>query len=923
MIKRVIFYLFIAELIYVAVFNAGLNIDFTQKMINKMKPEKFQVTWQKAWTPYPFKIYIEDAAAWGASSSQKWKVEVASASASVSLLPLLKHHVRVYDVTAADVKYFQRPVKAEGKKAENESYFAPQQYFESTLSPEVVSKVQKKQQKKKESKRKKEKKAWKIALENIVAKGKHAFWLYQAKGDFNGIVTIDTLNIETKSGPFSVENAKIDIVMDALEIGKKRDVLTQSKIKGTVGFDPIVFSENKGAKILTFLSFDIDIASQMGNMDVLNVYLHRFKNAKLDGTGKLAGHINFQRGTLLAGTDLKISADTLLLEIMRYKVKGNAEIALNVKKNKAEVLQGKINFDSLQAYAADKKNEEDLLLFIGKGLVLNAEGSSRLMPLPAKKEMLTFLKVDIPTVSVDDISVFQDYVPEKWAFTLQEGSGELKAAMSYKKRHLAFDVNLLSKEAKVALAKKTFKTDLDLFVRFEASLGKKFEANMSGSYLSLKNSVLIDEKAKHTKSSQAWDTHLNIIESTFALPLDENNISNAEVLKSLDKADIKKLLSRSDATLKVEGLISQFEWLNLIMKNSLNLHFKGRGELNADLKLKQGLLAEGSTINVVPKDLNIALLDYVFTGEGLFHFLVTKGGSNPSMKFDLALHDAKMKRQDEKAAMIEQVKMHLQGEINELDLESSQKALALHLQIPSAKVKNIAVYNSYIPKNSPFKLTSGTADMHADIVLGTNNAKGYVKLNTHGLTMNIDDQKISARLNMDIKIASGVPKDMAFNIAASKIVLDQARVAGSTVQYKQPDWSAVVHLNKADVVWRKPIRLHSETSLHIKDSRPVIAMMDNKKGKHNWLSNLATIENIHGKATVNMANNVITFPYAMVKSDKIDIGAKGIISPNLRDGVFYLRFKGLKILLKMRNGKKNLDIFHVQKTFDNYIVPKP
>ncbi len=83
-----------------------------------------------------------------------------------------------------------------------------------------------------------------------------------------------------------------------------------------------------------------------------------------------------------------------------------------------------------------------------------------------------------------------------------------------------------------------------------------------------------------------------------------------------------------------------------------------------------------------------------------------------------------------------------------------------------------------------------------------------------------------------------------------------------------------------------------------------------------------TIENINGTATVNMQNNILTFPYAFVKSDKIDIGAKGIISEALRDGVFYLRYKRLKTLLKIRNGKKNLDIFNVEKTFNSYRVPK-
>jgi hypothetical protein len=94
-------------------------------MINKIKPEKFQMTWGKAWTPYPFKLFIEDASIWGASSSQKWKVKALSVSASVSLLPLLKHQVKIYGVNAVDVDYFQRPNKIDPDKAERVKYFIP------------------------------------------------------------------------------------------------------------------------------------------------------------------------------------------------------------------------------------------------------------------------------------------------------------------------------------------------------------------------------------------------------------------------------------------------------------------------------------------------------------------------------------------------------------------------------------------------------------------------------------------------------------------------------------------------------------------------------------------------------------------------------------------------------------------------------
>ena len=292
------------------------------------------------------------------------------------------------------------------------------------------------------------------------------------------------------------------------------------------------------------------------------------------------------------------------------------------------------------------------------------------------------------------------------------------------------------------------------------------------------------------------------------------------------------------------------------------------------------------------------------------------------MKFDVDLNHGQMKRTDEKQAMIDKVVLKIDGIGKNLSMDGLKDDVDIRMQIPTARVKKVSLYNQFLPKNSPFKFLNGSADLKADIALSSNNAKGSVSFKTHGFTMSVDDQKIEARLNADIKIASGVPKKMIFDISGSSIVLDQAKVKGTQTSYNNPDWSAIVKLEKANATWKKPIKLQSKTTLTIKDSRPIVAMIDNKREKHGFVSKILTVKDIKGTATLNMANNVIIFPDVYLKSDKIDLGAKGIISPTIRDGMFFLRYKKIKALLKIRDGKKNFDIFGVQKTFDNYVIPR-
>ncbi len=1234
-LRRIIFIILAVELLYILVFNAALNIPQTQTLINKIKPDKFQVHWKRAWTIYPLKVQAEGISASGETSSLKWKVDVKKAIASISLLPLLRHKVNVYDVTGTDIAYAQqRKHKKNADQSGDTPSVASVLGNEAHKTAPMAKKTSEKTREKKSDK--KGKKPWRITVNNAVVRGHHSFSIDKIKGDLDGGLSAD-VSIETKNGPFSLRNGKTDITLNSLQIGDGQMVLKESTIDAKVEILPVVFSENKGIKILKFLTLDSDIKAQMDNLDFLDIYLRSVKEMQLDGKGLLSGHINFDKGVLISGTELKVDADELSLAMLGHEVKGNGEVELNVMSAKPDELNVKVLFDDLQAYySAAEQKKNGAPLFVGKGLLAEAKGDPSLFPESSKTKKVTYLNIEIPSVKVEDLGQFQRYIPEKLNYKLYGGEGTLEAkasllANSFKsnvhvqstgahigidKQHLQSDLDLLlnldadngqkfsvdlsgshlsltnsklfnqeesdnkdlkpwntklninkgtltlpplpdliqvanlsqkpskkagmqqidkwmkeqlskkdellkllafdvdikayigdldflniyldsvkdmklygeglvdghinfdkgvllsgtelnidanqlsltmldhtvegngrvgldiakaksdtlnieilfddlqayygeiepnttndkrgvplfsgkglsikasgtpsllpkSSDAKkitylnieipsvkvqdlgqyqryipeklrfklyggegtleakanllansfkskvqvqstgahIGIDKKRFKSNLDLLLNLDADYTQKFNVDVSGSYLSLTDSRLFNQKKSKKKRSKPWDTKLNINKGTLTMPLPDmpkDANSTQKLSKEERAAKIKELMTQADAKLEISGSISQLDWINLLLKNSLGLSLWGRGEIEGNLELKKGSLLKGSALEVKSKELGVRLLDYSFSGDGAFSAEVTKGGKSPDAKFDVSLSRAQMKRQNEKQAMIDNVVLKLDGMGKNLNFEGVKKDIALHLQIPSARVKKVSLYNQFLPKDSPFSFAGGSANLNADIKLEPNAAKGYLNFATRGLTMKADDQKISARLSAKIKLAGGEPKNMKFDISGSTITLDQVKVVGKKAKYNKKDWSAIVKVKRANVVWRKPIWLKSETQLTIKDSRPIVAMIDNKRDKHGLISKLLTIENIHGMAKINMANNTITIPNAYVKSDKIDIGAKGIISPKLRDGMFFFRYKKLKGLLKIRNGKKNFDILHVQKTFDNYVIP--
>ena len=101
-------------------------------------------------------------------------------------------------------------------------------------------------------------------------------------------------------------------------------------------------------------------------------------------------------------------------------------------------------------------------------------------------------------------------------------------------------------------------------------------------------------------------------------------------------------------------------------------------------------------------------------------------------------------------------------------------------------------------------------------------------------------------------------------------------------------------------------------------SSPIVAMLSNHRNKNGWIEEMLTVGKIKGTASMDMQQQQIIFPHAFAGSDKIDIGAKGVITEHSRDGVIFARYQKLKGLLKIHDGKRSFDVIKAQQKFDDY-----
>jgi len=888
------------EIVYLIVANLALNLPLTQTLLNEHKPDKYRVHWERAWSWYPLRIHARGVSANGQTRSQQWQAEAPAAAASVALLPLLQRSVRVFNVQAQDVTYYQRPRPRPDKDyARVREFFPPIQDRVLEDKPPAAP-AQKKGQ------------GWRIIVNDIHVRGDHQLWVYQMQGRLSGDLHAD-VSYQTRGGPFSLSNGEVDLVIASLVINRDWELSRQGMLKGTLEFLPFVPREHRGIKSLAFLMVDADVATDVNSLEFLNFYLSALHGLSIDGAGRLAGHVHYEAGRLYPPTELTVSAPELALNMQSYRAGGSGDVSIRVDADNADKLDLNIRFASMELHHQGDATPH----LTGSNIELSAGGTTELMYWKDRRGGAGYAAVTIPEVSVPDLRVYQRYVPQHAALTLNGGQGTLSGQAELTRTSLDTQLQLLSDKADISYQDYRFRTDLDAAIKLAVASLERAHIDVSGSYVRLNGAKLSNQEQREAKP---WNASLSIDKGTLSSPLAQPRQPGSGVNSQVQDSGqrVKTFLAKADADFRLSGELSDLSWINLLFRNPYQLAVAGSGDLAARLRLQAGRLAAGTRVEITPRQLALEVLDYAVKGDGLVSLEVKQGGQRPDMDLHVKVDDALLQRRGDDQSFVHSVSLLLDAQARNMTFDGRNRDMDLHLQIPSARVSDMSVYNRYLLVNSPLQLTAGQAELTADISLQPDSAAGYVNLNTEGLRSRFKEQELSGDLSVDIRLSDGVPRDMQFDISGSTLRLDGVKVVGAEKNYQEDDWSAEFELKQGKAVWKRPVGLQLEADLTIKDSRPLVAMFANEKGEHPWLERMLTIENVSGNASMSLEKERLLVPHAFAGSDKIDAGVKGNMDAQGAEGVFYARFRKLDALLKIRDGKRNLDIIGARKKFDDY-----
>lgn len=899
---RVVVVLLLVEVAYLAVANVVLNLPATQSYLNQLRPERITYKWDRAWTWIPFRVHITGFSLNGQSWVQQWQLTAPEISGSLGLLPLFAGTLHFGDIETADIDLRFRPRPSPDR---DDSAIRP---FYPTIegrNPDLAADPVPTQTP-----------GWKIVADVANITGQNQIWFGGTRLSLDGDLGF-LMTRQNRNGPLSLADGRLDAAVKSLNVDG-RQIAETGTIKGTFDVATYLPQENRRLKVLPFLTMDLDIDLPVDEFDFLDFYLKTVSGLKLAGNGSLKGHVGFDKGNLIAGTNLAVIADTLAVDMTYYSASGAGSVAIEVDEASPDTLDMTYRLSTLSAFHEPAHET----LFTGENLEIDVERVPWVVPGQDRAKQLRRVVLTIPKVTVPDIKAYQSYLPDRWNANILGGTGSLEGRAEISVEKVDFDLTLGSENASVQFETDSFETGLKLGIKAVGeAVGTKARVDISGTYLDLDDSLL---KTKRGDNETPWQVHLAITEGEADFNLPEGADVKAGDPSTqfigfwslFHEKDMKALLATLSGKLKATLTVSDLNWVNELFKNPYSLAIYNSAEATADLVVTAGFLDKGSTVTMPPTTFKLEVLDYVGEGTGGFDLVVEKGGSEPDVRLDANLTNASLRLQNEKAAVIDDMKLSLTARALGVSVKDGGAVKSLDLSIPSATVTDMSAYNEYLPKGSPIRILGGKADLAAQLKMAENAASGFVKLNTSQLSADLDGERISGTVVLDAKIIGGSAQKKTFDIGGTSLQINNVRLSGAHAT--DGNWSGRVDLSKGQVEWKKPMSLDMTAGIRMTDVQPLLAFFEAHRKSNKWIDRIFDLKDVRGNATLRIAPGEIVVPYALAKSDTIEVGAKGIFRPNDRQGMYYLRYNKFSAILEMDGSKKRFAIIGATRKFDEY-----
>lgn len=383
-----------------------------------------------------------------------------------------------------------------------------------------------------------------------------------------------------------------------------------------------------------------------------------------------------------------------------------------------------------------------------------------------------------------------------------------------------------------------------------------------------------------------------------------------------------ELLPRLSGQVRGAWKFDSLNWIADLFVRKPWFHLDGGGLLEGDLKIADGQLAPGSTLDI-PQVAAVAEVAGVrMQGNAQAHGSIV-AGEPPQAQLAVTIPQFRAAPTDAPKAVLfdgRAMALTLRGDARLKELREGMRA---HLRFNDARVPDLTAYNRYLG-NDNVRLLGGTGMLSGDVQLdGAGRVgKGQADLRGSGARLQVAGMALRGDARVQARLQRADFDARQFDLGGTKLELRNI-----TTEDPRSDgrWWGELSVRSGHIDAAAPFQADAQAELRLRDAGPLLGIFAQRSDYPRWVLGLLDSGQVQASGQLQWRQKHLLLDDLHAENERLSLRARLDLSGAQRKGDLYLRWGVLGAGIELQGQQRTWHLAGARDWYDQQprLLPKP
>ncbi|KAB7771079.1 hypothetical protein [Xanthomonas maliensis] len=347
------------------------------------------------------------------------------------------------------------------------------------------------------------------------------------------------------------------------------------------------------------------------------------------------------------------------------------------------------------------------------------------------------------------------------------------------------------------------------------------------------------------------------------------------------------LLPRLSGQVRARWKFESLNWIAELFVRKPWFQLQGGGALHADLRLQEGRLASGSTLEIPRVQAVAQVADTRLAGTASARGRIDDADV-PQAYLDVAIPVFQATPADAPRQVLldgRDLRLAMQGAAELAQLRDSMRA---QLRFRDARVPDLRVYNRYL-SGSTVRLLGGAGLLSGEVALNASGdlGNGRANLRGRGAQLSVAGLELDGDAELDARLQRADFKNKVFDLSGTRVRLRNMRVGA---QAKDATWWGELALGAGTIQANAPFQVDADVDVRMRDAGPLLAVFAERGDYPRWVLGLLDAGQVQANGRLRWRKQQLLIDDLQAENDRLSLRARLALEDAQRRGALYLRW---------------------------------